>query len=71
MHSVAHPNEAPLAQSLGALDGAGEAEASFTLAPGVLGPALVGSTVSHAFVLLDGALAVSFVSNAIGSTLAP
>lgn len=46
-----NPNAAPLAQSFAVLDGAGEAQASFSLPP-ASSPALAGLSVHHAYAVI-------------------
>jgi hypothetical protein len=65
--SIASPNTFPLGNSMGVLDGLGQAGASFTL-PGGLPAAAAGLVVTHAFVLLSP---VDFASNAQEVTLVP
>ena len=61
----------PLTDSLGNLDGGGAATTLFTLPGATLGPAWVGTQVHHAYVALDGGLAIQLVSNPVLVTLAP
>lgn len=63
--SLAAPNQIPLADSFGILDGSGTAMATFTIPPGAV-PGLVGLTAHHAFVALDALdLSVQLTSNAM------
>jgi endonuclease I len=57
-----------LAPHLGFLNGSGHASAAFTL-PSGSSSALAGLTVSHAYVTLDGTLALNGVSNAVDLAL--
>ena len=67
---LANPNTV-LAPSLGTLDASGLASAVLTVPPG-LNPGLAGTTLDHAFVVLDPVTVTSvFVSNPVGVTLAP
>ena len=67
--TLAMPNQPPLSSSLGTLDAAGEAAASFSLPPGSQ-PSLVGLSLNHAFVLV-GPLLVEYASNAMPLSLLP
>jgi hypothetical protein len=67
--TVSHPNQPPLAGSLGLLDATGHREASLTV-PAVTDPSLAGVVVHHAWFALQG-LQVSLVSNAVPVTLTP
>ena len=69
IHTLTHPNQAPLAASLGTLDANGAASASFGLPAGA-GSALVGLQAHHAFVLFPGGDVV-FASNAMPLDLQP
>lgn len=67
LSSLDQPNAPPLAGSLGVLDAGGEASASFTLPLG-LSPALVGTSVHHAYVVVSTGApvpSVVLVSNAV------
>lgn len=66
LHTLTHPNGAPLVDSLGVLDGAGVAQALFVLPPLDL-PFLVGTTVHHAYASFDRAGVPGPVSNAYGA----
>lgn len=69
--TVAHPGQAPLAGSIGALSAAGGASASFTLGAG-FSAALVGLTLHHAYAVFDGTtLTLKLVSNAEPLDLVP
>lgn len=59
---------AVLSPNFGLLDVGGNASAAFTI-PGGLAPELAGLTVSHAYVVLSGALELTGVSNAVGVLL--
>ena len=67
--TVNHPNQPPLAGSLGLLDATGHREASLTVPP-LTDPSLSGVVVHHAWFALEG-LQVSLVSNAVPVTLTP
>lgn len=58
-------NTPPLSNSLGALDGEGKAQASFTVPAGVI--PLFGQTANHAYIVIDLAPfpVVTFASNAV------
>ncbi len=64
------PNTPPLSGSLGTLDAAASAQAFLTVPPGVA-PQLVGETLHHAFVVVDPALRVEYVSNPVALLLQP
>ncbi len=62
--TVANPNTPPLTNSFGQLDGSGFALAEFTLGAG-FDPSFIGTTVSHAYLVLDTAtFAIIGASNA-------
>ncbi len=65
-YSIVHPNTTPLANSLGHLDGLGQATSTFTL-PHVPGSA-AGLVIHHAYVLLQP---IDFASNPVELTLVP
>jgi glucose/arabinose dehydrogenase len=65
LYSLAHPNEPPLIDSFGVLDGGGEASARFATVGGVLPVSLVGTQAYHAYAVLDGSLGATFASNPI------
>jgi hypothetical protein len=58
--TIAHPNQAPLYNAVGVLDGAGRAQAQFVIPP-FTSSALSGAKVHHVYGLVDGA--VDFVSH--------
>ena len=62
-----NPNTPVLSNSFGALDGLGEATASFNLPTG-LPPTAIGLVVHHAFALLSPK---DFASNAVAVELVP
>lgn len=67
--TLAHPNVAPLAHSLGVLDASGQSVAALALPPGA--PAsLAGAGLHRAFVVL-GAQGVQLASIAVPLTLDP
>jgi hypothetical protein len=67
--TLASPNTPPLEQSFGVLDAQGLAQARFSL-PGGIPPALPGSTVHHAYAVLDPATgAVPLASGAVSLLL--
>lgn len=66
LHTLTHPNGAPLVDSLGVLDEAGVAQALFVLPPLEV-PFLVGTTVHHAYASFDAFGAPGLVSNAHGA----
>ena len=69
--TLSHPSTAPLSQSLGILNAAGEATALFVLTPG-FSPSLAGVTVHHAYGVVDSVSgAVEEVSNPVGLQLVP
>ena len=57
------PNTAPFTNSLGALAGDGSVVVPFTLGAGVLHPSVVGATLNHCAVVVDGGGALLHVSN--------
>ncbi len=69
--TVNFPNQHPLGGSLGNIDATGGAVTTVTILPGELPPVVVGLTVHHAAVVLDGAFQLSHVSNAVPLTLVP
>jgi hypothetical protein len=71
LYTVTHPSEPPLAHSFGTLDADGRAQASFQL-PASAFPSLAGTTLHHAFVVIDPATAaVRSTSNALALALVP
>jgi hypothetical protein len=66
-HTITFPNQAPLVNSLGLLNGAGHANGAFTLPPASY-PVLIGTTVHHAYVLGP---VVDFSSNPVSLTFLP
>ena len=69
LHTLSYPNMPPLSGSFGFLDTGGNAQASFTLPPG-LPPVFLGLTFDHAYVVLQGWNPV-FASNAVPVTIVP
>jgi hypothetical protein len=69
--AVANPNTPPLIGSLGTLDSAGQAQGGGIGLPPGLPPSLAGLRADHAFVALDAAGAVTFVSNPVPLLLVP
>jgi hypothetical protein len=66
-----HPNEPPLANTLGTLDGLGDGAASFSLSAGMY-PSLAGQTAHHAFGVLDLTVpSVQLVSNPVRLEFVP
>lgn len=70
--TLANPNTAPLANSLGMLDATGQGSATFSLPP-ASDASLAGLALHHAYLVFDlaGAPSVAFASNAEPLTLAP
>ena len=66
--TLTHPNSGLLSDSLGVLDGNGEANAAFTLQPNS-SPSLFGLQVTHAYVVLDPVLQPLAASNAVELTI--
>jgi uncharacterized protein YjiK len=66
--TLAHPNQPPLAMSLGVLDTSGSAAATFSLAPGA-DPALAGIVLYHSAVVLDSGVVQA--SNPVPLNLVP
>lgn len=69
-YMLTHPNTPPYAGTFGLLDGTGTGSASLSVAPGT-NPGLVGTTLYHAFAVLDAAGTVSLTSNATSLNLLP
>ncbi len=69
VYTLGNANKAPLASSLGLLDGNGNASAAFVLPPGS-NPALAGVVFHHA-ALISNFLVVVQASNAVGLQLQP
>lgn len=63
MYSLNMPNEPPLLNTLGTLDGSGHASASFSA--GLLPVALVGTRAYHAYAVFGVDMTASFASNAV------
>ena len=70
LHTLAHPNQAPLSSSLGLLDGSARGSAGFTVPAGG-DPAWSGLSLFHAFAVLNDGQTPVFVSNAMPVTLVP
>lgn len=70
LYVLANPNTAPLSSSLGVLDAAGQASASFTVP---FGTSLLhsGTLLHHAFVCFGGTGPAVFASNPVPVTLIP
>jgi hypothetical protein len=69
VYTLTHPNTAPYAGTLGALDGSGMGSASLTVPP-ASDPALAGASLNHAFFVLNGGL-VTLTSNPATLNLLP
>ena len=65
IYSLANPNVAPLLNTFGTLDGAGQATASFSIGAGLLPVGLIGTRGYHAFAALNASLVGNFASNAV------
>jgi glucose/arabinose dehydrogenase len=71
LDTLNNPNAIPMIDSLGFLDGDGQATALWSLPAGVLGASEVGVVANHAALVLDLAFGnVTFTSNAVSLTLA-
>lgn len=64
LHTATRPNQWPLVNGVGTLDGAGRADARFDLAPVALSPELIGMPLHHAYLVFDANYAAVFASNA-------
>jgi hypothetical protein len=69
-YTVDNPNDL-ISNSIGFLDGAGQAEASWDLPAGDLGPSFQGQVIHHACVVFDGSLTPLAATNAVELTLVP
>ena len=69
-YMATHPNTAPYAGTMGILDGFGFGSASVSTLPGAA-PRLAGSTLHHAFVVIDALGVVTLASNATSLDLLP
>jgi hypothetical protein len=69
-YMITHPNAAPYAGTMGVLDGFGLGAASVSTPPGAA-PSLAGSTLHHAFVVIEPSGVVSLTSNATSLDLLP
>ena len=69
LYTLQHPNQAPLQGSLGALDGAGRASASFVLPP--LVPGTAGLSLHHAYAVFGPSGSVALTSNAVSLEITP
>jgi len=68
--TATHPNQGPLVDTLGVLDGNGQGQAQIQIMPGMLSPSLAGTVAHHAYLVFEGSNAV-FASNATSLTLLP
>jgi glucose/arabinose dehydrogenase len=66
-----NPGALPLLNSIGVLDADGRAEARVRIAPGTLDVSFVGTTLHHAYIVLDGIGTVTLASNAAECVLEP
>lgn len=69
--TVGSPNQPPLANSLGVLNGAGQATMSFGLPAGVASPSDVGLVLHHAAAVISPLGVVTSTSNAVAVKLVP
>ncbi len=69
--TAANPNQPPLGNSLGLLDGNGAASMTFSLPAGAVSPAAVGLVLHHAVAVLSPATSVDLASNAVSIELIP
>ncbi len=70
LFTLNQPNTPPLANGLDFLDVLGMGSADFVIPP-LTSPAFAGVILHHSFVVVDGSLSVSDVSNAVPLTLIP
>lgn len=70
LFTLNQPNTPPLANGLDLLDAQGMGSADFVIPP-LTSPAFAGIILHHAFVVVDGGLVVTHVSNAVPLTLNP
>jgi FG-GAP repeat len=68
---INHPNQPPYTNNLGTLDAQGKGTAVITIPPGVLDPTLVGTTIYHAYVVLNASMSPVFVSNPVPLRINP
>lgn len=69
--TIVNPQAPPLTGALGLLNPDGAATASFTLPPGGPAPALAGTTLHHAFLVLNGSFGAVFTSDPVALALLP
>jgi len=62
-YTLNSPNSGALSSTLGTLDGLGRASAAISVPPGLSG--LVGTTLHHAFIVIEADISFSFASNAV------
>ncbi|MCA8969366.1 MAG: aryl-sulfate sulfotransferase [Planctomycetes bacterium] len=68
--TIAYPNTALLARTLGVLDTNGRASASLlTVRPGLIPPALIGLRFDHAYIVIDQTNAITFASNPVAFSI--
>ncbi|MCB9882439.1 MAG: hypothetical protein H6834_11670 [Planctomycetes bacterium] len=68
--TIAYPNTALLARTLGVLDKSGRASASLlNVRPGLIPPALIGLRFDHAFLVIDQINAITFASNPVAFSI--
>ncbi len=70
LFTLNQPNTPPLANGLALLDAQGTSTADFVI-PALTSPVFAGVILHHAFVVVDGSLTVTHVSNAVPLTLIP
>jgi hypothetical protein len=66
-YTINHPNQGPLVNSLGFLNGIGQSTGAFAIPAGTT-PALVGLTVNHAYMLGP---VINFSSNPVSISFLP
>ncbi len=69
--SLGHPNQPPLINTFGTLDGSGNASASFSIGAGLLPPSLTGTQAYHAYAVLDLGLQPVLASNFVTLSFVP
>ena len=69
--TLLNPGTPPLVNTLGTLDGAGQATAAFQAAPGLLPTSSIGLSVFHAYVVLTGQFKPLLASNYVRLRLTP
>jgi hypothetical protein len=71
LFTLNHPNQPPLINTLGTLNGSGNASAAFVAPPGLLPPSLVGTQVFHAYAALNSTFTATLASNPVSLSFVP